>query len=93
MTGADIDWDGLDQQLGEESSLTVAAAVLIEEIGEPLAENRDQMLAGAEIRKQAETATDQLIHLTRAAHKAGVPVIEIAERAGVTRATVYSWLK
>lgn len=93
MTGSDIDWSGMDQQLGEESSLTVAAAILIEEVGEPLAENRDQMLAAAEVRKQAETATGQLADLARAAHRAGVPVTEIAERAGVTRATIYSWLE
>lgn len=92
MTGSDIDWSGMEQELGEESSLTAAAAVLIEEVGEPLAENRDQMLAAAEVRKQAETATGQLADLARAAHKAGVSVTTIAERAGVTRATVYSWL-
>lgn len=32
LTGKDIDWTGLDQRLGEESSLTVAAAILIEEM-------------------------------------------------------------
>ncbi len=33
MTGADIDWSALDQELGEETSLPVAVAVLIEEVG------------------------------------------------------------
>src|SRR5690606_21110431 len=32
LTAADIDWAGLNQELGEESSLTVGSAVLIEEL-------------------------------------------------------------
>lgn len=93
MTGADIVWDGLDQQLGEESSLTVAAAVLIEEVGEWLGGIRDRIIESAEIRSRAQQATDTLARLSREAHAAGVPVSTIAERAGVTRATVYSWLE
>jgi len=32
MTGADIDWSGLDQELAEETSFTVAVEILIEEV-------------------------------------------------------------
>lgn len=54
MTGQDIDWIGLDQRLGEESSLTVAAAILIEELVE---EDGDTVESGTITRVETTTPT------------------------------------
>lgn len=36
LTGADINWRGIDQELGDETTLTVAVAVLIGEMAEEM---------------------------------------------------------
>lgn len=49
--------------------------------------------AVAESAGDAERATRRLRWAVRDAHKAGEPIAHIAVAAGVTRPTIYEWIK